>query len=239
MITAIVDQKKPAHGEKGQYCYVRQAEEKTRRTRKKRTKPVGESLQGDHAGGQITGSMDCNANTTVPIIMFTPDQLSSEPRASTHARQSPDEEEMADDEESEEWRIRVGSQSPPPWGKRKADGEGDNELHTPKKTRVMWVFSRVEFRTKAQGPYRTPSSHSDTLAAPITFAPRDGQVVAALHCIDQAICDIANEFRFTVQEVKEFYDKCGEMDRTKTRFQRMRQLLNSVEDSIEDDAGSL
>ncbi|KAI9572819.1 hypothetical protein HD554DRAFT_2202662 [Boletus coccyginus] len=204
MITAIVDQKKPAHGEKGQYCYVRQAEEKTRRTRKKRTKPVGESLQADHAEGQITGSVDCNANTIVPIIMFTPDQLSSEPRASTHARQSPDEEEMADDEESEEWRIRVGNRSPPLWGRRKADDEGDNELHTPKKTRVI-----------------------------------DGQVVAALHCIDQAICDIANEFRFTVQEVKEFYDKCGEMDRTRTRFQRMRQLLNTVEDSIEDDAGSL
>jgi len=142
MITAIVDQKKPAHGEKGQYCYVRQAEEKTRRTRRKRTKPVGESLHADHAEGQITGSMDCSANTTVPIIMFTSDQLSGEPRASTHARQSPDEEEMADDEESEEWRIRVGNQSPPQWGKRKANDEGDNEPHAPKKTRVMWVFSR-------------------------------------------------------------------------------------------------
>jgi hypothetical protein len=83
------------------------------------------------------------------------------------------------------------------------------------------------------------SSSHNTFAAPATLASGDGQAVAPVHCIDQAIYDIANEFRFTVQEVKEFYDKCGEMDRTRTRFQRMRHLLNSVEDSIGDDAGDL
>lgn len=83
------------------------------------------------------------------------------------------------------------------------------------------------------------SSHPHTFAAPITFAPGDGQAARPLHCIDQAIHDIANECRFTVQEVKEFYDKCGEMDRTRMRFQRMRQLLNSVGDNIGDDTGGL
>ncbi|KAH0838438.1 hypothetical protein J3R83DRAFT_6749 [Lanmaoa asiatica] len=225
MITAIVDQKKPAHGEKGQYGYVRQAEEKTRRMRKKRTKPVDESLQADHAERQTAGCTDGNANPTVPIILFTPEQISSEPQASVsgiHARQSPDEEEMADGEESEEWRIRVGNQSPPPWGKRKADDEGSDEPHTTKKTKTI-----------------VSSPHSNTFVAPITFASEDGQAVVPLHCIDQAIYGIANEFRFTVQEVKEFYDRCGEMDRTRTRFQRMRQLLNSVDDSIGDGADSL
>ena len=140
MIAAIVDQKKPAHGEKGQYGYVRQAEEKTRRTRKKRTKPMDESLHAEHADGQITGCIDGNANDPVPVILFAPDQISSDSRASMsgiHARQSLDEEEMADDEESEGWRIRVGNQSPPPWGKRKADDEASNEPHAPKKPRVM------------------------------------------------------------------------------------------------------
>lgn len=139
MIAAIVDQKKPAQGEKGQYGYVRQAEEKTRRTRKRRTRPVDESLHADHAERQI-GCIDGNTNTTVPIIQFTPNQISSQPQASmsgNHARQSPDEEEMADGEESEEWRIRVGNQSPPPWGKRKADDEGGDEPDAPKKPRVM------------------------------------------------------------------------------------------------------
>jgi hypothetical protein len=140
MIAAIVDQKRPAHGEKGQYGYVRQAEEKTRRARKKRTKLVDESLHAEHTDEQITGCIDSNANTTTPIILFAPDQISSEPQASMsgiQARQSPDEEEMGDGEESEGWRIRVGNQSPPPWGKRKADDEGSNEPHAPKKTRVM------------------------------------------------------------------------------------------------------
>lgn len=87
-------------------------------------------------------------------------------------------------------------------------------------------------RTQAQEPYSSSSSHFNTFAAPVTLPSGDGQATVPLHCIDQAIYDIANEFRFTVQEVKEFYDKCGEMDRTRTRFQRMRQLLNSVDDSI-------
>lgn len=86
---------------------------------------------------------------------------------------------------------------------------------------------------QAQEAYRAPSPDSNALAASTTFASGDGQT---LHCIDKAINDIANEFRFTVQEVKEFYDKCGEMDRTRTRFQRMRHLLNSVDDGIGDDA---
>lgn len=140
MIAAIVDQKKPAHGEKGQYGYVRQAEEKTRRTRKKRTKPVDESLHVDRADGQITGCIDDNTTTTVPIILFTPDQIPNEPQVSMsgiYARQSPDEEETADGEESEGWHIRVGNQSPPPWGKRKADDEGNNQSHATKKTKTM------------------------------------------------------------------------------------------------------
>lgn len=135
MITAIVDQKKPAHGEKGQYGYVRQAEEKTRRTRKRRTKPVDEPLHADQTEKPIG-----NTNTTVPIILFTPDQISSEPQASMsgiHTRQSPDEEEMADGEESEEWRIRVGDQSPPTWGKREFDDEGNGEPRAAKKTKTM------------------------------------------------------------------------------------------------------
>lgn len=46
-----------------------------------------------------------------------------------------------------------------------------------------------------------------------------------IHVIDQSIRDIAQEFRFTDGEVQEYYDKCGEMARTRERFQRMRQEL--------------
>lgn len=91
----------------------------------------------------------------------------------------------------------------------------------------------------AEESYSTSSLHSNTFATPIAFTSGDAQAMIPLHCIDQAIYDIANEFRFTVQEVKEFYDKCGEMERTRTRFQRMRQLLNSVGDTIGDGTGGL
>jgi hypothetical protein len=50
-------------------------------------------------------------------------------------------------------------------------------------------------------------------------------VLASIHLIDQNLLEIANEFRFTPSEVKEYYDKCGEMGQTHARFQEMRQLL--------------
>lgn len=49
--------------------------------------------------------------------------------------------------------------------------------------------------------------------------------IASLHVIDQGIREIANDYRFTVEEVHEYYDKCGEMGRTRTRFQKMRREL--------------
>ena len=54
-----------------------------------------------------------------------------------------------------------------------------------------------------------------------------------MHVIDQNIRNIAQEFRFTVDEVQEYYDKCGEMSRTRSKFEKMRQKLSQLED--EDD----
>lgn len=51
--------------------------------------------------------------------------------------------------------------------------------------------------------------------------------IANMHVIDQGIRDIAKQFRFTVEEVQEFYDRCGEMGLTRSRFQRMREELQS------------
>lgn len=51
--------------------------------------------------------------------------------------------------------------------------------------------------------------------------------LAHIHVVDQGINDIAKECRFTVEEVQEYYDKTGEMGRTRRRFQKMRQELQS------------
>ncbi|KAH7921799.1 hypothetical protein BV22DRAFT_1038227 [Leucogyrophana mollusca] len=141
MIAAIVDQKKPAHGEKGQYGYVRRAEEKPKRVRKKRGKTAEESKRPDE-GFIVT--FDSTSHDSMPIIM--PTAISSQVghfvnppgplEASTSAipiRRSPAEEEMEDGEESEEWVVRVSDEPPPPWGKRKAseEDEGPNKRIKP------------------------------------------------------------------------------------------------------------
>ena len=48
---------------------------------------------------------------------------------------------------------------------------------------------------------------------------------ASMHVIDQSLREIAKDYRFTLEEVQEYYDKCGEMGRTRQRFQLMRELL--------------
>jgi len=52
-----------------------------------------------------------------------------------------------------------------------------------------------------------------------------------VHVIDQSIRDIAKDFRFTVEEVQEYYDKCGEMARTRRRFEKMRGELSKLDDN--------
>jgi len=51
--------------------------------------------------------------------------------------------------------------------------------------------------------------------------------IAKLHVIDQGVHEIAKDFRFTVEEVKEYFDKCADMALTRLRFQRMREELSA------------
>jgi hypothetical protein len=63
------------------------------------------------------------------------------------------------------------------------------------------------------------------LSIQATFDTSTFAVIANMHVIDQTLREIAKDFRFTLEEVKEFYDKSGDMSRTKRRFQRMRETL--------------
>ena len=56
---------------------------------------------------------------------------------------------------------------------------------------------------------------------------QDGPI---LHVVDQSILEIAREFRFTVEEVQEHYDRCGAMERTRARFKKMRDTLSALVD---------
>jgi hypothetical protein len=68
---------------------------------------------------------------------------------------------------------------------------------------------------------------------PAVQANGDGDA-SLVHVIDQGIRDIAKEFRFTVEEVQEYYDKCGEMGRTRRRFEKMRRELSRLMDDNDD-----
>jgi hypothetical protein len=54
--------------------------------------------------------------------------------------------------------------------------------------------------------------------------------------VDRSILDIALEFRFTVEEVQEYYDRCGAMDRTRARFKKMREVLLALPDDSDNPA---
>ena len=46
--------------------------------------------------------------------------------------------------------------------------------------------------------------------------------------------DVARQFRFTTEEVKEYYDKCGDINRTSNRFRKMREVLMNLRDDDEE-----
>jgi Fe-S-cluster formation regulator IscX/YfhJ len=54
--------------------------------------------------------------------------------------------------------------------------------------------------------------------------------------VDQSISDIARDFRFIVEEVREYYDRCGAMDRTRARFKKMRDMLSALPDDSDNPA---
>ena len=48
--------------------------------------------------------------------------------------------------------------------------------------------------------------------------------------LNLSLSDIAREFRFTQEEVDEYYAKYKDVARTRARFKRMRDVLHSLED---------
>ena len=163
-ITRIVDEKKPAIGEKGQYGYVRQPEGKSKRSRKKNNRVddeervAGPSSQGadgdDHPiAGPVVFQQPIIQEEDVgyPAVMYPPAFAQMPPPSppppmpvtqlvldSALARQSASEQEMEDGDEDGEWAIRVGNAPPPAWAKRRRDVDVDGPN---KKPRMTWVFS--------------------------------------------------------------------------------------------------
>jgi hypothetical protein len=175
LIQAIVEQKKPTLGEKGQYGYVRKPEEKPKRSRKRKDDGSGAGPANDddflQAGPthQLAMAMHMSLAAQeghppglpvpppVPVDLYQPghphlpnlpphvNQIQAPANGSVGmglsqnnvvaVRKSPAEEEMEDEEA--EWDVKVGSDPPPLWAKRKAY-EDSNE--NGKRARVMFVL---------------------------------------------------------------------------------------------------
>ncbi|KDR85148.1 hypothetical protein GALMADRAFT_233800 [Galerina marginata CBS 339.88] len=237
IIARVVDQKKPAPGEKGQYGYVRQAEEKPKRTRRKKVK-VNEQIPDpeEFSNVGLEAPDPSHMPPLGPLEMNAPHHL-HDPMASLHAladvgnaysailsvpssipldrsaiRNSPAEEEMDDTEDNPDWVVRVGNAPPPPWSKRKASDAG---------------FPDRDKRQRLDQANMTHSPALHNIGEPSTLPTAALMAIANMHVIDQGIREIAKDFRFTVEEVQEFYDKCGEMGITRMRFQRMREELTA------------
>ena len=134
---------------------------------------------------------------------------------------SPAEEEMEDDEA--EWAVRVGNAPPPVWAKRAGEEDGlENGVSKRQRTeRVHFLIYDIEadYALISEGPIPAP------------IQPHGGpNGMQTMHLVDQSILNIAQEFRFTVDEVQEYYDRCGAMDRTHARFKRMREILMKMAD---------
>ncbi|CAL1696051.1 unnamed protein product [Somion occarium] len=225
-IAQIVEEKKPALGEKGQYGYVRKPEEKPKRTRRKKNHVQDTNINGNVAGPSTKNDIDeppmalhlplpppphpgmaapeGPPNYSVVLYAHPPPPFppmippaNGRPLDVALARQNAQEQEMEDGEEESQWPIRVADGPPPAWAKRRAD-------------------------TEEEGPNKRPRTEVPE------EVPRISPPV--LHVIDQGIQDLAREFRFTIEEVREYYDKCGDMERTRNRFKRMREVLQALPD---------
>ncbi|KAI0793402.1 hypothetical protein C8Q75DRAFT_848771 [Abortiporus biennis] len=219
-IGQIVEQKKPAHGEKGQYGYVRKPEEKPKRSRKK---VKGNGPLEDEAGPSnfaLPMSLHPPPSMIVshphppppgyPTVLYPPPPSGSLPpyrpipptqpsvngvmqNRPSGSNSSAPAQELEDDES--EWQIRIGNAPPPAWAKRK----GESEEAEPSNKRK-----------------RTSEEQSDR-GTPAQF-------------MDQVVHEIARQFRFTIGEVQEYYDRYRDVDRTRRRFRKMREVLAALKD---------
>ena len=150
-------------GEKGQYGYVRMAEDKPKRQRKKRSSkdmelaaeeeyPIVDAFIGDPSiplpGIQhLSGAIAVHGHEhlqMIPNLRQEPTGLyqrtmiqgpSDAPQNRPPMLLERAEEELDDGEEEEEWPVRVGNAPPPVWGKRKATEELEEAQENFKKSK--------------------------------------------------------------------------------------------------------
>jgi hypothetical protein len=157
VIARIVQQKMPQRGEKGQYGYVRQPEEKLKKGRKRRTKGTVASPAAEESPNEMMklpaagpsylhtamGPSEMGVQPVHPTItslhqltsmgnpytgVIAPPSDIPVPADTANLRASSTEEELEDD--GTEWAVRIGNAPPPTWGKRKMSDHQDQDDHS-------------------------------------------------------------------------------------------------------------
>ncbi|VDB99720.1 unnamed protein product [Peniophora sp. CBMAI 1063] len=230
LITRIVDERKPALGEMGQYGYVRKPEPSARKRNSGKRK-ASTPLEGDGAidaeriAAALAGHMPLPHGMPPP---FPPDhfpggQLPPPPFGfPPHMPPPPPPEAMPgmgggpmdhmpppphQPQRDSQSQPQSQSQSQPEAG---PSGEGESQ----------WPI-REGTGPQPNWAKRKADDEADEHEAKRKKIEQEG---------DPAILEIASEYKFTATEVQEYFDKTKDIEKTRKRFKKRREHLDSLED---------
>ncbi|KAI0374278.1 hypothetical protein BV20DRAFT_1033136 [Pilatotrama ljubarskyi] len=237
-IAEIVEQKKPAHGEKGQYGYVRKPEEKPKRSRKKARQS---SATNADSAAAVDGPVLTNGNGTAELSTPVPGP-SGVHSMETYSMPMPVpltpgmNGVMGPVGGPSDGFTPVMYQPPAPVFQHMtvpAPGPMSAEIARQNAREEEMEDDEVEWQIRegnAPPPPWVKRKPDDEPDEPNKSPSGEPGSMNGLHVIDQAVHDIAKEFRFLVEEVQEYYDKCGDPERTRNRFKKMREVINALPD---------
>jgi hypothetical protein len=148
MIAAIVEQRRPVVGEKGQYGYVRVSEDPVKKTKraKRNRSPAEEEPTVAGPSGQVGEAPVHMQMLHDGISMYTspmsvpyfpaPGTGPLDPVPASLLRNGGD---TLDGDESAGWAIRIGDGPPPAWARKEANPQEDEESSPRKKARLECV----------------------------------------------------------------------------------------------------
>ena len=203
VIQQIVDQKKTNPGEKGQYNYVRKEDTETVKRQKRKKKASFQENEGEIQLEPVSSSSAQHQANNDHLTLAQP--IGGEGHLYPTSL------------------VPVPGQGQPLIAKPTREEEDDPEwaIRIGNDPPPVWAKRKLD---------QDDEDDEDVHAAKRSKTAAAVMQIATMHFVDRGIRDIAMEFRFTVEEVQEYYDRCGEMNKTRMRFQKMRAALNALPD---------
>ncbi|KAI0335379.1 hypothetical protein GY45DRAFT_1317337 [Cubamyces sp. BRFM 1775] len=237
-IAEIVEEKKPALGEKGQYGYVRKPEEKPKRVRKKaRNNTAANANENGVPNGSgivdaphpVPGPPGMHAMETYSVPMPVP----LPPMTGVMGPVGGPSDGFNPVVYQPPAPVFQHMSVPPPVPMDAETARRNAREEEMEDDEVEWQIREGNGPTPGWAK-RKLEEDGDESHKRQRISPPDQQGLSnGMHVIDQAVHDIAKEFRFLVEEVQEYYDKCGDPERTRNRFKKVREVINALKDEDE------